>query len=114
MLFYGDVIRPEFRGMKYAEVSSQTDLASTLLHQLGMNAEKFTYSKNLFNPYSKHFAFYSFDEGFGWVKPEGHFVWHVKDNRTEFVKADSPQEEAQMKKEGQAFLQILVGEYFKY
>ncbi|MDQ3111035.1 MAG: sulfatase-like hydrolase/transferase [Bacteroidota bacterium] len=114
MLFYGEVIRPEFRGMKYTEVSSQTDLASTLLHQLNMNAEQFTYSKNLFNPYSKRFAYYAVDEGFGWVKPGGNVTWYVKDNRTEFVKAGSPQQEAQLKKEGQAFLQVLMGEYFRF
>jgi phosphoglycerol transferase MdoB-like AlkP superfamily enzyme len=114
MLFYGEVIKPEFRGFNYEEVASQTDLASTLLHQLDQDASKFTYSKNLFNPYINHFAFYSFDEGFGLVKPEGHLTWHVKENRTEFVKSNSPQETEQMKKEGQAFLQVLMGEYFKY
>ncbi len=114
MLFYGEVIKPSFRGTKYEEVASQTDLAATLLHQLDFNAEKFTYSKNLLNPYTKHFAYYAFDEGFGWVKPGGHLVWHVKENLTEFVKANSPAEEQQMKKEGQAFLQVLIGEYFRY
>jgi phosphoglycerol transferase MdoB-like AlkP superfamily enzyme len=114
LLFYGEVIKPEFRGMKYDQVASQTDLASTLLHQLNIDASAFTYSKDLFNPYTKHFAYYAFDEGFGWVKPEGHLTWHVKDNRTEFVEAKSPQETEQMKKEGQSFLQTLMGEYFKY
>lgn len=114
MLFYGEVIKPEFRGYKYEQVASQTDLAATLLHQLDKDAGKFMYSKNLFNPYTNHFAFYTFDEGFGLVKPAGHLTWHVKDNRTEFVQSNSPQETEQMKKEGQAFLQVLIGEYFKY
>lgn len=114
MLFYGEVIKPEYRGMKYDTVASQTDLASTLLHQLDLDAGPFTYSKNLFNPYTNHFAFYAFDEGFGWVDPRGQLAWHVKENKTEFVKADSPAHEAEMKKEGQAFLQTLMKEYFEY
>ncbi|CAN5750189.1 alkaline phosphatase family protein [soil metagenome] len=114
MLFYGEVIKPEYRGLKYTEVASQTDLAATLLKQLNLDADKFTYSKNLFNPYINHFAYYAFDEGFGIVKPEGHLTWHVKENRTEFAKSNSPQQETQMKKEGQAFLQTLMDEYFKY
>lgn len=114
MVFYGEVIKPEYRGLKYAEVSSQTDLAATLLNQLDLDASKFTYSKNLFNPYTNHFAYYSFDEGFGLVKPTAHLTWHVKENRTEFVKTNSQEETEQLKKEGQAFLQVLMGEYFKY
>ncbi len=114
MLFFGEVIKPEYRGMKYDSVASQTDLSSTLLHQLDLESSQFTYSKNLFNPFTKKYAYYAFDEGFGIVKPEGNLVWHVKENKTEFVKANSPDAELEMKKEGQAFLQYLMGEYFRY
>ncbi|CAN5410978.1 alkaline phosphatase family protein [soil metagenome] len=114
LLFYGDVIKPEFRGMKYDSVASQTDLASTLLHQLDLDASKFIYSKNLFNPYTNHFAYYAFDEGFGLVKNNGNLTWHVKENKTEFVKSESAEKTEEMKKEGQAFLQYLMGEYFKF
>jgi phosphoglycerol transferase MdoB-like AlkP superfamily enzyme len=114
MLFYGEVIKPEFRGMKYDSVASQTDLASTLLHQLDLDASSFRYSKNLFNPYAHRFAYYAFDEGFGWVEPGRQLAWHVKENKTEFVKVNSPAEEAELKKKGQAFLQTLMKEYFEY
>jgi phosphoglycerol transferase MdoB-like AlkP superfamily enzyme len=114
MLFYGEVIKPEYRGMKYDSIASQTDLASTLLHQLNLDATQFTYSKNLFNPYAPRYAYYAYDEGFGLVKPEGHLCWDVKDKRTEFEKINSEEDKKKITSEGQAFLQILIGEYFRY
>lgn len=113
MLFFGDVIKPEFRGMKYDSIASQTDLASTLLHQLNLESSQFRYSKNLFNPYTTHSAYYAFDEGFGFVADEGSLAWHV-DGRTEFEKYNSPGAEKKLKTEGQAFLQVLIHEYFTF
>jgi membrane-anchored protein YejM (alkaline phosphatase superfamily) len=114
MLFYGDVIKPEYRGMKYDSIASQTDLASTLLHQLNMDASPFEYSKNLFNPYAPRYAYYAFDEGFGFIEPKGRLCWHVKENRTEFEKVNSLEDQKKIVKDGQAFLQVLMGEYFRY
>jgi phosphoglycerol transferase MdoB-like AlkP superfamily enzyme len=114
MLFYGEVIRPEFRGMKYDSVASQTDLAATLLHQLDLDASEFMFSKNLFNPYSPNYAWYAFDEGFGIVKPEARLAWHVKENRTQFEQAASPADRDKALKEGKAFLQFMSERYFSY
>lgn len=114
LLFYGEVIKPEYRGKKDSVVASQTDVAATLLKQLGISAQRFPYSKNLFNPYSPRHAFYSFDEGFGLIKSEGQLAWYVKENRTEFENVHSPEEKTKIVKEGQAFLQVLMNEYFKY
>lgn len=114
MLFYGEVIKPEFRGMKYDSIVSQTDLASTLLHQLNLDAKAFSYSKNLFNPYAPRYAFYAFDEGFGLLKPEGQLCLRANENKTEFEKVNVASDKEIILKEGKAFLQILSGEYFRY
>lgn len=67
LLFYGDVIKEEFRGRKFNDVGSQTDLAVTLLTQLDLPSEQFVWSKNLLNPYHKPFAFFSWDNGMGFI-----------------------------------------------
>ncbi|MBI3509354.1 MAG: sulfatase-like hydrolase/transferase [Bacteroidetes bacterium] len=113
LLFFGDVIKPEFRGMKYDSVASQTDLASTLLHQLNMNADAFHYSKNLFNPYTPHYAYYAFDEGFGLVKQNEFLVWDVN-GRTEYEHYLSAADHDVMLKQGKTFLQFLTEEYFNF
>ncbi|MDX5396682.1 MAG: LTA synthase family protein, partial [Hymenobacteraceae bacterium] len=52
-------------------LGSQTDIATTLLTQLNLPHEQFKWGKNLLNPQAKPFAFYVFNDGFGWVTKEG-------------------------------------------
>lgn len=67
LLFYGDVIKEEFKGKKFNNVGSQQDVASTLLAQLNIPAKDFLWSKNLLNPYTKNFAFFTWDNGLGFI-----------------------------------------------
>ncbi|TCC99229.1 LTA synthase family protein [Pedobacter hiemivivus] len=67
LLFYGDVIKDEFKGRKFNNIGSQTDIAATLLAQLDLPTKQFEWSKNLLNPYSKPFAFFSWDNGMGFI-----------------------------------------------
>lgn len=67
LLFYGDVIKKEFRGTQIAKVGSQQDLAATLLAQLNLPTKSFNWSKNLFDPKTNDFAFFSWDDGFGFI-----------------------------------------------
>jgi phosphoglycerol transferase MdoB-like AlkP superfamily enzyme len=67
LLFFGDVIKAQYRGKVFDQVGSQIDIASTLLHQLGLDASKFSWSKNLLNPNTKPFAFFSWDNGMGFM-----------------------------------------------
>jgi phosphoglycerol transferase MdoB-like AlkP superfamily enzyme len=66
-LMYGDVIKPEFRGKAFEGTGSQADVAATLLAQLNLNTKDFKWSKNLLNPYVKPFAFFSWDNGMGFI-----------------------------------------------
>ncbi|WP_442591642.1 LTA synthase family protein [Pedobacter sp. AW31-3R] len=67
LLFFGDVIKEEYKGKRFDQVGSQIDIASTLLHQLDMDAKPFIWSKNLLNPYTKAFAWFSWDNGMGFI-----------------------------------------------
>ncbi|MEQ7801529.1 sulfatase-like hydrolase/transferase [Pedobacter sp. ASV1-7] len=67
LLFFGDVIKDEFKGRKFDNVGSQIDIAATLLSQMNIPTQQFTWSKNLLNPYSKSFAFFSWDNGMGFI-----------------------------------------------
>lgn len=67
LLFYGDVIKDEFKGRKFSNVGSQIDIAATLLAQLKIPSKEFVWSKNLLNPYTKPFAYFSWDNGMGFI-----------------------------------------------
>ncbi|MGE5383497.1 MAG: LTA synthase family protein [Omnitrophica WOR_2 bacterium] len=110
LLFYGEVIKDEYRGNKINRFSNQMDLASTLLKQLGLSNSDFKWSRNLFNPYSPEFVYYSFEEGFGWVTKKGHFVYEPKiDHYSEDTFA--PQDKDSVRKQGKSFLEVLFNEY---
>jgi phosphoglycerol transferase MdoB-like AlkP superfamily enzyme len=70
MLFFGEVIKKEFRGKASDKIGSQQDLAATLLAQLDIPAKEFTWSKNLLNPYTKGFAFFTWDNGLGFINKQ--------------------------------------------
>lgn len=67
LLFYGEVIKDEFKGRKFSNVGSQIDIAATLLAQLKIPSKEFIWSKNLLNPYTKPFAYFSWDNGMGFI-----------------------------------------------
>ena len=52
----------------------QTDLAATLLAQLGYKSKAFTYSHNMLDPYAPHYAFYAWPDGFGLLSAKATYV----------------------------------------
>jgi len=70
MLFFGDVLKPEFKGVRISKYGNQTDLASTLLSQLNISDKRYPWSKNLLNPKTPGFGFFNWDNGFGFATEE--------------------------------------------
>lgn len=106
LIFYGDVIKDNFKGKVVDKTGSQQDLSGTLLAQLKIDSKDFKWSKNLLNPYSKHFAYFSWDNGFGFVK-NGHTV--TFDNVGKSVLYNNKPEDAkqtnQILNSGKAYIQ---------
>lgn len=67
LLLYGEVIKDEYKGKKMQQTGSQNDVVATILGQLNISAKEFVWSKNLLNPYIKPFAFFSWDNGMGFI-----------------------------------------------
>ena len=69
LLFFGDVIKPEFRGKQLAVFGSQTDIAKSLLGQVGFDASRFAFSQDLFATHpDQGYAFFDWDNGFGVIR----------------------------------------------
>ncbi len=115
MLFFGEVVKPEYRGMQIHKIGSQADFIATLFPQIGLKQESktFKWSKNLLNPYTPEFANVCFEEGIGWVRPIGDFFY---DNRLDYYYHNNVPEIYQdsIIKEGKAFLQMLFKNYMAY
>jgi len=52
-------------------IGSQTDIATTVLDQLGISPGTFKWSKDLLDSSARQFAFYNFNNGFGFVTSSG-------------------------------------------
>ena len=57
------------------KVVSQLDIAAMLSKQVGLNAGNFPFSKNSLDPITKSWAFFSFNNGFGFVDSLGRLVF---------------------------------------
>ena len=84
---------------------NQTDLAATLLNQLGLPTDEFTFSKDIMNPQMPHYAFYSFNNGFGFIDKDGATVYDNEGNKVLF---EEPKTGSELRLEkGKVLLQTL-------
>ena len=91
-----------------ATVASQTDIAYTILNQLGMPNNHYRFSKDILGTPTVDFAFYNFNDGFGFVYGNAQIAF---DNVSETViyNEGEPAEEATEK--GKAYLQIFSNDF---
>ncbi|MEI7491937.1 MAG: sulfatase-like hydrolase/transferase [Bacteroidota bacterium] len=114
LLMYGSVIKPEFRGKVWNKLGSQHDIASTLLAQMELPHESFRYSKNLFNPYSGDFAYYSTEDGAGWLHGGSYYTFEAHPYIGYKWSYFAPgTDSTQTIKEARAYLQSVFGNYLK-
>lgn len=90
--------------MEYKKIMNQADLAATLLAQLGISHKDYPFSRNVLSAaYVSPFAFYSFNNGFGFSDNTGVSVY---DNNTNKVIYEIAPNQERVKK-GKAILQTL-------
>ena len=108
MLWLGGALNKT--NVKVETLCSQTDLAATLLHQLGRPANAFAWSNDIFRSKRSEFAYFAFNNGFGWIRPDGFLVRdNIGGNITERGGTLKPHEETL----GKAYLQSSFGDYLK-
>jgi len=114
LLLYGNVIKKEYRGSVNENLGSQVDIAPTILNQMDLPDNKFPWGKNLLDTESPQFAFYTFYDGFGWIRPYGSFAYEKRyEEYFHKVLQDTTKEE-ELIKEGQAYIQTVFQEYLDY
>lgn len=91
--------------------ANQTDLAATLLNQMGLPSEEFVFSKDIVDPASPHYAFYTFPNGFGFIDSTGVSVYDNESNRP--LSAEPAQGEKERLEKGKALLQTLYDDLGK-
>jgi phosphoglycerol transferase MdoB-like AlkP superfamily enzyme len=107
MLWVGGALSK--RGIRIEKLGGQVDIPSTLLDQLGI-ASSFPFAKDLLSDQSKSFAFYTYNEGFGFLTDSSAVSFDLKSKMTVLREGKNP-ESAERK--GKAYLQVLFNDYVK-
>jgi len=113
LLFTGGALKPELRGTTNHTFGCHVDLAATLLHQLDLTQTRSWWSKDLFDPSVPHFAFWTFDDGFGIANAE---QCQVYDNLSGMLlqrrdTSRSTDADAEQLQNGKALEQVLLDQY---
>jgi phosphoglycerol transferase MdoB-like AlkP superfamily enzyme len=98
------------KGRNVSSIGSQTDIAATLLYQLRLPHESFKWSRNLLAPSTYPFAFYVFNDGFGFVTEQGAFTF---DNVSKQPITKDPGVTEEQIQDGKAYMQYSFEDFLK-
>lgn len=102
LLWLGGAVK---QPMQVDKIMNQTDLAATLLGQLGLEHTAFTFSRNVLgSDYKYPFAFYSFNNGFSFRDSTGVTVF---DNNSGSILFDEPEADESRLDKSKAILQTV-------
>ncbi len=107
LLIAGGAVRAPRRIDAYG---SQQDIAATLLAQLALPHGEFTFSKDMLNPASPHFAFFTVPDAFGFVTSDNQLIFN---NEANAIAVDEGLKKGQNLSLGQAYLQKLYDDIAK-
>ncbi len=101
LIMAGGAVRQPQRINVYA---SQIDIAATLLYQFGVPAKEFAFSKNILNPKSPHFGYFTFPNLFGFITENTQVVYNCDANKSVLSQGSESQKNTER---GKALLQKL-------
>ena len=95
--------------LNFTKVGGQTDLPATIWGQVGAgNVSPFRWSKNLLDSSTKHWAYFSFNNGFGFVEDSSMFIYDNVGRR--MIESRGRVDSFQVRK-GKTFLQNSFQDY---
>ena len=107
MLWVGGALSK--KGLRIEKFGGQVDIPTTLLDQMGLDGI-FPFSKDLLSDQSKSFAFYTYNEGFGFLTDSSSVSFDLN-SKTKMLSEGKDPESAE--KKGKAYLQVLFDDYIK-
>jgi phosphoglycerol transferase MdoB-like AlkP superfamily enzyme len=115
LLFFGEVIKQEFRGKRISKIGSQTDIASTLFNQLKMPSKQFKWSRDILDSGTPGFAFFDWDNGFSVVTPE-QAISFDNTGKNILFKADTSRQskDENLLRYGKAYMQQVFQDFLDY
>ena len=107
LIIIGGAVKSAMHIEAYA---SQMDIAATLLNQVDLPHKEFSFSKNILNSASPHFAYFAFPNAFGMLTPENEVVFNCESGK---AITDTGKMPGKNLIKGKAFLQKLYDDLSK-
>lgn len=107
LILIGGAVREPRRIPVYG---SQHDIAATLLAQLSLPHSMFTFSKDMLNPLSPHFAFFTVPDAFGMATPDDKLIYNCE---SQHVAVDEGTAKGKNLEFGKAYLQKIYDDIAK-
>ena len=114
LLIYGPALKDSLNGLRLDHLSSQVDLAPTLLSQLGIPIDKFKWGKNILDPGAPQFAYYSGPNSISWIRPYGYFAYENRFERFMHLELKDSLKRQELIEEGKAYGQMVFQDYLDY
>ncbi len=96
-------------GLRIEKTGGQVDIANTLLNQVGFEGD-FPFGKDLLSAGSRSFAFYTYNEGFGFITDSSSVQY---DHKVKKVMDSAGKDPGAAEIDGKAYLQVLFDDYLK-
>ncbi len=110
MVWTGGAVREPMQIDTYA---AQCDLSATLLAQLGIDHSDFIFSKDIFAADTPHYAYWSFNNGFGIISDEGNVVYDCTGDKIVSSECSDPAAEQQLIMQGKAMTQTIHNDIYQ-
>jgi phosphoglycerol transferase MdoB-like AlkP superfamily enzyme len=107
MLWVGGALSK--KGIRIEKLGSQVDIPTTLLNQLGLSGS-FPFGKDLLSDESNSFAFYTYNEGFGFITDSTAVAYDQKLKKPVFKEGKNSNS---AERSGKAYLQVLFNDYLR-
>ncbi len=108
MLWLGGAL--EQKEVVVDKIVSQLDIVATLSRQLGMESKLFPFSRNIFAPGYREWAFFSFNNGFGFINQNGTLIYDNVGNQIVELIGNVGEKEI---KSGKALMQLTYDDFLK-
>jgi phosphoglycerol transferase MdoB-like AlkP superfamily enzyme len=111
----GGALVDSLRGTTMDKICNQNDIATTLLKQMNLDHSRFNWSKDLFNPSTKAFAYYSNENALGWITPQQNITYFFASKAVYVMQPKVKQQlNDTITNQAKAYLQSLYQQYLDY
>ena len=107
MLWLGGALTE--KNIRITKYGSQTDIPLTLLHQMDLD-DDYPFGKDMLSPVSRSFAFYTYNEGFGFITDSSKYIYDHKLGAPVITMGKGSSLAGRL---GKAYLQVLFDDYLQ-